>query len=107
MLILLLDGGGDEFVIIFPNANKMQAKIVAQRILSSLQKQSFLKPLLCEWSNKNAIVETLPNLTCSIGIADCNGMSYENLNEEWLLKQADSALYVAKSEGKGRVKITC
>lgn len=97
--------GGDEFVIVFPNVNQSQAYIIAQRILTALEEQQFFKPLLCEWSGKPEVVATLPPLSCSIGITDCSGVSYEELNEDWLLKQADAALYKAKAEGKARVSV--
>ncbi|WP_432467422.1 diguanylate cyclase [Agarivorans sp. Z349TD_8] len=97
--------GGDEFVVVFPNVSHSQAKISAERLLDNLQLHHYLKPQLIEWADSLELVENLPDLTCSIGITDCGGMVHTDLNEAWLLKQADKALYKAKAEGKGRVKV--
>ncbi|MFT6986429.1 MAG: diguanylate cyclase (GGDEF)-like protein [Psychromonas sp.] len=97
--------GGDEFVVLFPNANHRDAKIIAQRLLSNLKKQHFFKAELIKWTDKPEIVANLPDLSCSIGISDCAGTDYDQLSNDWLLKQADRALYQAKAEGKGRVSV--
>ncbi len=95
--------GGDEFVVLFPNANHADAQITAERLLTNLKKQKFFRPELTKWADKPEIVANLPDLSCSIGISDCAGVDYDKLSEDWLLKQADRALYQAKAEGKGRV----
>ena len=97
--------GGDEFVVVFPNVNQAQAKIIAGRILTTLEKQQFFRPLLSQWTENQAVIADLPNLTCLIGITDCSCVTCDRLNEEWLLKQADKALYQAKQQGKSRVNI--
>lgn len=97
--------GGDEFVVLFPNANHNDAKIIAQRLLSNLKKQNFFRDELIKWSDKPEIAANLPDLSCSIGISDCAGTDYDELSNDWLLKQADRALYQAKAEGKGRVSV--
>ncbi|WP_427983508.1 tetratricopeptide repeat-containing diguanylate cyclase [Agarivorans sp.] len=97
--------GGDEFVVVFPNTSHGQAKITAERLLEHLQHKHFFKPELRRWAEKPELVDSLPDLSCSIGITDCGGVAYSELNEDWLLKQADRALYRAKAEGKGRVSV--
>jgi|GEM_PF-6890040 len=97
--------GGDEFVVLFPNANHSDAKIIAQRLLANLKKQNFFRNELIKWSDKPEIAANLPDLSCSIGISDCAGIDYDELSNDWLLKQADKALYQAKAQGKGRVSV--
>ncbi|MGY5452748.1 diguanylate cyclase [Agarivorans sp. MS3-6] len=97
--------GGDEFVVVFPSANHAQAKNTAERLLVNLQNKNYFKAELATWADKPELVDSLPNLSCSIGITDCGGVAYADLNEDWLLKQADRALYRAKAEGKGRVSV--
>lgn len=97
--------GGDEFVVVFPNTSHGQAKVTAERLLDLLKQKHFFKPELRRWAEKPELVDSLPDLSCSIGITDCGGVAYNELNEDWLLKQADRALYRAKAEGKGRVSV--
>ncbi|GDY25490.1 hypothetical protein AHAT_13800 [Agarivorans sp. Toyoura001] len=97
--------GGDEFVVVFPSANHAQAKLTAERLLTNLQNRNHFKNELSAWADKPELVTELPDLSCSIGITDCGGVEHADLNEDWLLKQADRALYRAKAEGKGRVSV--
>jgi diguanylate cyclase (GGDEF)-like protein len=97
--------GGDEFVVVFPNAHNGDAQIIAERLLANLRKQQFFRAELTKWTDKPEIVASLPDLNCSIGISDCAGIDYDQLSEDWLLKQADIALYRAKAAGKGRVSV--
>ncbi len=71
--------GGDEFVIILPDTDKNQAKVVADRI----QKQF------------GAFKFGMTSL--SIGITE----ALLNDNEESIVKRADDAMYKAKRSGKG------
>lgn len=98
--------GGDEFVVLFPNANHQQAKRTAQRLLSTLHKESFFRRELAMWADKPELLLNLPHLSCSIGISDCTGVTCDKLSDDWLLKQADQALYQAKKEGKGRIRVS-
>lgn len=79
--------GGEEFVVILPEANKEQACAVAERIRKSVEEEAFLGE------------ESLPSksLTVSIGVS-----SYpeDSENKDELMKLADDALYVAKARGK-------
>ncbi|MPW27589.1 diguanylate cyclase [Agarivorans sp. B2Z047] len=97
--------GGDEFVVVFPSAKHDQAKLTAERLLANLHKKNYFKEQLRAWAEKPELVDNLPDLSCSIGITDCGGVEHNDLNEDWLLKQADRALYRAKAEGKGRVSV--
>jgi len=75
--------GGDEFVIILPDTDKNQSKVVAKRI----QKQF------------GAFKFGMTSL--SIGITEAQ----TNDNEESIVKRADDAMYKAKKSGKGCITI--
>jgi predicted signal transduction protein with EAL and GGDEF domain len=72
--------GGDKYCILLPQKNALEAKVVAQSLM-----QSFANPF--------KVYEQTFILGCRIGISlfPANGQDAETL-----LKQADSALYVAK-----------
>lgn len=74
--------GGDEFVVILPETTVLQARIVAKKI-----------------NEKIARLPLKRKQTVSIGIAQCA----EAMGRHDLILKADTALYTAKKEGKGRV----
>lgn len=77
--------GGEEFVIIMPNANERTAKSVAEKVRHMVAingHESILNPI-----------------TISIGIA----VFPHDTDEENLIHVADQAMYTAKSLGKNRV----
>ena len=77
--------GGDEFIIICPECTGLQAAAVAEQI------------------RKN--IETFElegtKITISLGITEC----HRNDTVKTLLERADKALYVAKQEGKNKIKL--
>jgi diguanylate cyclase (GGDEF)-like protein/PAS domain S-box-containing protein len=77
--------GGDEFVIIMPKTNKVQAQAAIERISESLNKHFRHK------------------ITASFGIAD---FSDDVVTIAELLARADRALYRAKSLGKNRIVLS-
>ncbi len=79
--------GGDEFVIVVSSYESLtDLTLVIERIQKELQ--------------KSRIIETFPiETTCSIGVAL---FPKDGRSEEALLKQADIAMYQAKSSGKNR-----
>ncbi len=78
--------GGDEFVILLDSLKSDDAEEVASRIISSIE-----KPYTIE---SNTLYSN-----ASIGIALCN-RRYKNADE--ILRDADAAMYQAKSLGRGR-----
>lgn len=81
--------GGEEFVLILPEADSIHAEMVALRLQTMLSKS----PLIYG--------EHEINVTFSAGIAEYRG------NEEGaeLLRRADSALYAAKAAGRNCFKL--
>ncbi|MEI6614499.1 MAG: diguanylate cyclase [Chrysiogenales bacterium] len=89
---LLAKYGGDEFVIILPQTDKVGAYLAAERLRESVEKQAF----------PGAETQPLKKLTISIGLA-----SYpeHGLSDEEILNRADKALYFAKDSGRNRTII--
>jgi len=81
--------GGEEFAIILPNTNLAGAKILAERLRSTVEKEKI---------NYNG---NLINFTISVG---CNFYE-ENLSEEDFIKQTDELLYKAKNQGRNCVVV--
>jgi diguanylate cyclase (GGDEF)-like protein/PAS domain S-box-containing protein len=77
--------GGDEFAILLEDADAMDARKVAQRILDHIKRP------MCLGERESVI-------TISIGIADA---AYSHDSEQ-LLRNADVAMYMAKGRGKAR-----
>jgi diguanylate cyclase (GGDEF)-like protein/PAS domain S-box-containing protein len=78
--------GGDEFILLIENTDKESSAIIAQRILDE-----FLKPL--ELNDQEFFIT--PSIGISIYPTDGN-------DEETLIKNADTAMYVAKGHGKNK-----
>ncbi len=82
--------GGEEFVVLLPNTNLEGAKILAERIRSTVAKNP---------------VEHGSNLvlfTVSVGVSQYR-KSVQSIDE--LIKEADIALYRAKEGGRNRVEV--
>ena len=79
--------GGEEFVILLPEADKEEAYTVSERLR---KKMSELE------------IDDLPKLSISLGIS-----SYpeDGSDIEMLIKKADAAMYAAKQSGRNRVVI--
>jgi diguanylate cyclase (GGDEF)-like protein len=86
---LLAKYGGDEFVIILPQTDKVGAYLAAERLREGVEKQAF----------PGAETQPLKKITVSIGLA-----SYpeHGLSDEEILNHADKALYFAKESGRNR-----
>ncbi len=85
--------GGDEFVMILPELDKMQSKLLAEKLCQVIGKTKVPR-------KKHA-----PNvkLTVSLGIST---FPYDGRSEEELIKKADEALYQAKDLGRNAVCIS-
>ena len=84
--------GGDEFLLILPNASEEEGKRIAQCIIDNFQ----------EILSKTVIIEN-QGVGCSIGISSYIGGVTDNV--EMALKYADKALYTVKNNTKGKFAI--
>jgi len=78
--------GGDEFVVILPGLDGRKALATAKKIE--------------EMSKK---IEAMPGTSASLSIGLATWV--RGMDEQQLMECADQALYTAKSEGKGRIKV--
>ncbi|MBE1530114.1 diguanylate cyclase (GGDEF)-like protein [Sphingopyxis sp. OAS728] len=79
--------GGEEFVCILQRSSAQAAEIVAERVRKAVEAGT-------------AAEDDLPNATISVGLAVYDGEA----DVEELLHRADKALYVAKREGRNRLR---
>ena len=84
--------GGEEFVVVMPDTTAEMAASVAERLRTIIEN----RPFVLKSSGQEI------NITASLGLA-INTASVET--PEQLLKQADKALYEAKSAGRNRVVV--
>lgn len=76
--------GGEEFVLLCPETDLDEAMLLAKRFQKTLSE---------------IINDTLPKVTCSIGIAELHG---KDSADEWFIS-ADKAMYQAKAQGKDSI----
>lgn len=81
--------GGEEFIIIVPETDLKEVKLVAERVRANVEKQTLYTDKFGELK-----------CTLSIGISTIIGTE-ENLEE--MVKRADNMLYKAKESGRNRV----
>ncbi|MFY8352127.1 EAL domain-containing protein [Pseudoalteromonas sp. SSM20] len=80
--------GGDEFAIILENTDLLDAHMIGESLCQTIEHQSF------RFGEQNY------SISCSIGLTQIN---QKNCDASECLKQADIALYVAKSRGRNIV----
>ena len=86
--------GGDEFMLVFPGSNLVEAQQIAERLRNQYSELELIGSL---------VLEKKPYL--SIGIAVFSGRSGDDLDIGELFGQADKALYRAKQAGRNRVEV--
>jgi diguanylate cyclase (GGDEF)-like protein len=86
--------GGEEFVVLLPNASREAAFMVAQRVHANVEKIHLPAPPQRDSEGSSAKV------TVSVGVA-----SYQGPHDtvESMLRRADAALYGAKARGRNQV----
>lgn len=84
--------GGEEFLIVFPDTDAHEAKIIAERLRKSVEKHDF--------------IGTTENFNCTIsgGIAEANIILIDE-SQKSLINRADKALYKSKQNGRNRITI--
>jgi diguanylate cyclase (GGDEF)-like protein len=93
--------GGEEFIILLPNAGEKEIRMIFSRI------QSALKNHICEYHGE---IIALP-ITVSIGAAIVSHVPDELAEKEQklllhnIIKKADNKTYEAKEEGKDQLKL--
>ncbi len=81
--------GGEEFVVMLEGTKAKSASEVAQRICKDIENAG------------EPIKHGLPPITVSIGVASYNPAEKDNMSS--LIERADSALYLAKQNGRNQV----
>jgi diguanylate cyclase (GGDEF)-like protein/putative nucleotidyltransferase with HDIG domain len=81
--------GGDEFVVILPQADEVAARIFSERLLAATRQRVF-----CRQTHRM-------RMTVSIGLSTTQSPLPPATGSE-LLNQADRALYISKREGRNR-----
>ncbi|PPJ42116.1 MULTISPECIES: EAL domain-containing protein [unclassified Pseudoxanthomonas] len=81
--------GGDEFAILLHDTTLEEAEAAMARIHATLAEASF------QWNGRAF------GLNCSIGVAEINDAA---VDVDWLLRAADAACYMAKEEGRNRIR---
>jgi diguanylate cyclase (GGDEF)-like protein len=83
--------GGEEFCILLPGVGRAGARVVGERIRSTIEASTFF-------------VGAVPlRVTSSVGVADLPTDAKATLSS--LVARADQALYVAKRDGRNRVSV--
>ena len=80
--------GGEEFVVLLPNADSDNAAIVAERIRQQIERLSV-----------TAVSGEIVRFTASVGVAT----RVRHESHEALIERADQAMYLAKTSGRNRV----
>ena len=90
--------GGDEFVVILKGLHESeQAILAAEQVVQKIQQQ-LRNPYVLQWRQADGSVqEHLHYCTCSIGLTLFRG---SDINEDELIKRADTAMYQAKRAGR-------
>jgi diguanylate cyclase (GGDEF)-like protein/PAS domain S-box-containing protein len=85
--------GGEEFALICPGVDAIGAQVLAERI----------RQAVAETPYAFAEHQPLGLISCSIGVASYPGHARD---PEGVLKAADEAVYVSKSQGRNRVTVS-
>ena len=83
--------GGEEFVVVLPNTNAENARLIASRLRRSVEEARI----------KSGNEDTSPWVTVSIGVATTTA-EYDQ-SHSLLIDAADKCLYESKSKGRNRV----
>lgn len=85
--------GGEEFVIIIPNADKIETQKIIERCRIALAQTKILSES-----------QVLINVTASFGVVNVAQPAEQTIEAYTLIKTADEALYIAKHNGRNRIE---
>ncbi|TAN46564.1 MAG: GGDEF domain-containing protein [Methylococcaceae bacterium] len=85
--------GGEEFGVIAPYTNQQQAYMLAEYMRAQVAKTPF------EYAGKTL------SITISVGVTSYSASDMHPCEKEWLIAQADKALYQAKQNGRNKVMV--
>lgn len=86
--------GGEEFVILLPHTGYKKTMVLAERLRKRIAAHTFL-----------ADGGTPLNLMVSLGVSSLTGDSLKKRRED-LIREADNALYIAKTTGRNRTCVS-
>ncbi len=96
--------GGDEFIITFYTADRLQLEAWAKQIYVMIAEADGFEKAISENLGENIVIAKERQISCSIGIAvGENIRDEEEINR--LIKQADDLLYSIKTSTKGTYRI--
>jgi len=84
--------GGEEFVIILPDTNQENARIVCERLMASV-------------ADANIPFNSVKSGRLTVSIGGYTGVPSEGLSFEKFIIRADEALYRSKNDGRARYSI--
>lgn len=90
---LLARWGGEEFMVLLPDASMSQAQQLAEVIRQAVHRQAI----------PHAASSTTPVVTVSLGVAHLRCGHSPQADQDQLQTQADQALYEAKAKGRNQV----
>lgn len=85
---ILIRWGGEEFILLISVASPEKSLQIAEHLRHMVETANF---------------EEIEHITCSIGVA----LYHNNENISETIKRADTALYIAKSNGRNQVQMNC
>jgi diguanylate cyclase (GGDEF)-like protein len=98
--------GGDEFVIVLPNATVDDGVALSEAIMEAIVDNVFLDR---DYGYGMPALHLAGVLSASFGVADFTAASFRgsiDAAKNDLIKRADAAMYMAKSLGKGRIVVS-
>ncbi len=95
--------GGDEFIVIMPNASEDDGVEVAKKIYQKLDESNGFETQVRAKVGYDVVIPKSHRVSCSIGIATAKNFSTTAIDDA--LKNADSALYVVKKSTKRNYRV--
>lgn len=97
--------GGDEFIILLPDADQKEAEQILQRIRIEIAQADWWLPLLNLTKASDNPISEENWITASFGAVVVHHWPEAGLSRKTLMGQADKLMYQAKTEGRNRICI--